>query len=139
VVSSSGAATGQSTAHLEAGVVPNSSPTSVDFEYGLTSAYGAATVPVPVGSGTGTQSAVADIGGLTVATPYHFRAVASNEFGTSYGPDQTVTTAAPPPPPPPPAEKKPPKKCKKGFVKKNGKCVKKKTNKNKKKSSKRHG
>jgi hypothetical protein len=101
----------------------------------LTSAYGTVTVPGSVGSGTGAQSAVADIGGLTVATTYHFRVVASNEFGTTYGPDQSLTTVSPPTPPPP-TETKPPKKCKKGFVKKNGKCVKKKT---KKKSSKRHG
>ncbi|HEY7257265.1 MAG TPA: hypothetical protein VH476_11360 [Solirubrobacterales bacterium] len=139
VSASSGSATGQTTVHLTASVVPNSAPTSVRFEYGLTSAYGSATAPVGVGSGTDTQSAAADVGGLAAGTTYHFRAVASNEFGTSYGSDQTVTTAAANPPLPPPTQTKPPKKCKKGFVKKHGKCVKKKTKKKKKKSSKRHG
>ena len=136
VLASSGSATGQSTVHLEATVVPNSAATSVRFEYGLTGAYGSATGPIAVGSGTGTQAALADVGGLTPGTLYHFRAVASNEFGTTYGSDQTLSTSVAAAPPPPPAQKSPPKKCKKGFVKKKGKCVKKKT---KQKSSKRHG
>src|SRR5262249_10102259 len=130
VAASSGSATGQSTAHLAATVSPNSASTSVHFEYGLTPAYGSATTPVPIGSGTGPHSVRPAIGGRAAGTTYHFRAVASNEFGTTYGPDQALTTASPPAPPPP-AEKKPPKKCKKGFVKKNGKCVKKKTKKKK--------
>lgn len=36
--------------------------------------------------------------GLTAGTTYHYRVVASNEIGTTYGPDYTFTTSPPTPP-----------------------------------------
>jgi hypothetical protein len=139
LTSSSGVA--QSSAHLSASVSPNSAATMVHFDYGTSTAYGASTGDVPAGADPGVHSVGMDVAGLEAGTTYHFRAVAGNVHGTTFGPDQTFTTQAKPaeevvPPPPP-------KKCKKGFVKKNGKCVKKKKKKKKKKnkrqSTRRHG
>jgi hypothetical protein len=54
------------------------------------------TTPVDIGSGGSTGSADASvlqhIGGLIPGTAYHFRVVATNEVGTTDGPDQTFTT-----------------------------------------------
>jgi hypothetical protein len=74
---------------------------------------------------------------LAQGTTYHFRVVASNEFGTTTGPDQSFTTqsATPPPPPPPPTEVK----CRKGFVKRHGRCVKKHHRKHRHGTGGRHG
>ncbi len=83
-------------ATLEASVGPNSQATTYDFEYGTTTAYGAQTSAGSAGSGAGAATVSAPVGGLTPATPYHFRAVATNGTGTTYGPDQTFTTIAPP-------------------------------------------
>jgi hypothetical protein len=119
---SSSSGIGQTVSHLNAAVSPNGSPTTVKFEYGITGAYGQATSPVSIGSEGAEHQVGADLSGLTQGTVYHFRAVASNEFGTTTGPDRSFTTqsATTPPPPPPPAELK----CKKGFVKRHGRCVK---------------
>ena len=58
--------------------------------------------------------------GLSPSTAYHFRAVATNEFGQAVGSDRAFTTGAEP------AAKAPrPKACKRGFVRRKGKCVKK--------------
>jgi hypothetical protein len=102
VESSFGSATGQSSAHFGARVVANSKPTAVHFEYGTTSAYGLSTVPAQIGSGTIASAAGADVTGLTPGTTYHYRAVAVNSVGTTYGPDQTLSTdqAGSQPPPP---------------------------------------
>ncbi len=63
------------------------------FEYGPTTSYGqsAACMEV-VGSGSGEVQVHAVVAGLTPATTYHFRLVASNANGTSYGSDETVPT-----------------------------------------------
>jgi hypothetical protein len=66
------------------------------FEWGLTDEYGnvAPASPADAGSGTGRQQvAPIEIDGLAGATTYHYRVVASNENGTTRGPDATFTTA----------------------------------------------
>jgi hypothetical protein len=125
---------GATSAHLSAEVSPNSEPTTVYFEYGPSAAYGAGTPSAQIGSGTASQLTGADLSGLTPATTYHFRAVATNQLGTTRGPDQTFVTHTAPPPPVEEVVRRP-KKCKKGFVKRHGKCVKKK----RKKKKKHHG
>ena len=71
-----------------------------DFEYGTTTAYGASTASGDNGAGDNTQAVGAALGGLAPATTYHYRLVASNANGTTYGSDGTFTTAPAPPPPP---------------------------------------
>jgi hypothetical protein len=63
--------------------------TSYYFEYGTTSAYGFATTPA---SGEGNIHASVQLEGLQSDTEYHFRVVATNANGTSYGRDATFAT-----------------------------------------------
>jgi hypothetical protein len=129
IESSSSSAIGQTTAHLSMFAAGAGSPTNVSFEYGPSQSYGSTTPPRPIGADLLSSLTEADLTGLTPGTTYHFRAVASNAVGTTYGPDQTFTTQ------PKPTEEvvapPPPKKCRKGFVKKHGKCVKKRKHKKK--------
>jgi hypothetical protein len=68
---------------------------SCRFEYGTSASYGS-TVPCPFAARAG-ESAVAeslDVTGLSEYTEYHFRIVARNATGSSYGADLTFTTAS---------------------------------------------
>ena len=62
------------------------------FQYGASTAYGAATPGQSVGGSRSAQSLAAAVSGLAPGTTYHFRMVAENAGGTSYGADQTFTT-----------------------------------------------
>lgn len=75
-------------ATLNGTVNPNNSSTTVSFEYGQTDSYGTTVpgVPSPIG-GSSVTPVSADITGLTANTLYHFRVVATNSAGTSYGND----------------------------------------------------
>jgi hypothetical protein len=91
--------------------------TSIHFEYGTSAGYGAQSASAPVGP-DGSGSVI--VTGLSPSTAYHFRAVATNEFGQAVGSDRAFTTGAEP------SAKAPrPKACKRGFVRRKGKCVKK--------------
>jgi hypothetical protein len=93
VESSSSSDVTADSARLSALVTPNSSPTTVRFEYGTSTGYGATTGSTPIGTGTLAKSSAADLAGLAAGTTYHYRVVAENEWGTSYGKDETFTTA----------------------------------------------
>ena len=80
-----------SEATLNAAVNPKWAPTTYQFEYGPTASYGstAPASPQEMGSG-GTGVAVSkQVDGLTEGGTYHFRVVATNEVGTTYGADQS--------------------------------------------------
>jgi hypothetical protein len=84
-----------SSATLNATVNPNGTEVSdCHFEYGTTTDYGSsapcATTP---GWGTAPVAVAAQAAGLASKTLYHFRIVATNAGGTSYGGDATFTTA----------------------------------------------
>jgi alpha-tubulin suppressor-like RCC1 family protein len=71
--------------------------TSYRFEYGQTTGYGAA-APVPDGSAGSGFAAVAistGISGLAAGRTYHYRLVATNAAGTTYGADGQFATAPP--------------------------------------------
>jgi hypothetical protein len=78
-------------ATLNGTVNPHGSTTSVHFQYGTTTNYSSATAN-QIFSGTTTQNVAASISGLTANTTYHFRIVATNSHGTSYGSDRTFAT-----------------------------------------------
>jgi FG-GAP-like repeat len=75
---------------------PNARETHYYFQYGTTTAYGSSTPEVDAGLGTGSVSESATVTGLQPGTTYHYRLVATNGSGTTYGGDQAFTTAAPP-------------------------------------------
>jgi sugar lactone lactonase YvrE len=81
-------------ATLAAQINPLGRDTTYRLEYGLSVAYGSS-VPAPdgdAGSGTSDVQLSALVEGLTPATVYHFRVVASNSLGVVDGPDHTFTT-----------------------------------------------
>jgi len=89
---------GTTTATVNGTVNANSSSSTVTFEYGLTTAYGT-TVTADQSPVTGsTDTAVSKgLSGLTNGTTYHYRAVAINAGGITYGEDNTFTTGVSPP------------------------------------------
>ena len=90
-----GAATSTATtAVMNLTVNPNGFATTFNFQYGLTTSYGSATPSVSAGSGTSTVGFTTGIGALACNTPYHYRAVATNVLGTTFGLDATFTTGA---------------------------------------------
>jgi subtilisin family serine protease len=85
---------GESTASIAGAVTPGSGPTTYRFEYGTSTAYGSATPDLDAGSGTDPVAVTAALSGLAPATTYHYRVVATNAAGTSFGEDRAFTTAA---------------------------------------------
>jgi len=76
-------------ATLNGTVNPGSLATTYRFEYGTTTSYGSS-VPVPDGSAGSGSSAVArsaTVQNLLPGRIYHYRLVATNALGTSYGQD----------------------------------------------------
>jgi len=63
------------------------------FEYGLDTSYGTTT---PTESKETDETFSQDLTGLSPNTTYHFRAIATNSAGTSYGSDATFTTLTDP-------------------------------------------
>ena len=86
------------TADLEAKINPNGADTHCHFEYGATTAYGSI-APCPneedIGEGETDVSISVHVTGLEANTVYHFRAVASNEWGTTQSEDQTFNFLPP--------------------------------------------
>ncbi len=66
--------------------------TKYHFEYGSTEAYGEITPEQDGGAGVGPQTALAPVTGLQPGATYHYRLVATNSFGTTYGQDRTLET-----------------------------------------------
>ncbi len=91
-------AIGQASANVTGTVTPEGAETYYYYEYGPTTEYGQSTVPagpgVSVGSGTSAVVAPASLLPLVAGVSYHYRLVAWNEFGTSYGQDKTFTAEA---------------------------------------------
>src|SRR5438034_8037826 len=80
-----------SSATLNGSVNPRGTTTNVNFQYGLTTNYGSTTA-MQTKTGNTVQAVSANIIGLTASTTYHFRIVAHNGGGTSFGADRTFTT-----------------------------------------------
>jgi hypothetical protein len=76
-------------------VTPNLRSTQYHFEYGTTTAYGSSTPDGDAGAGGAAVPVSAPATGLTPATTYHYRLVATSADGTAAGADMTFTTANP--------------------------------------------
>ncbi len=83
-------------AWLSGQVNPENLETHCHFEYGTSEVYGASTSEVYVGNSNNLVAEAQQITGLQPNTTYHYRLVASNSAGTTYGADQTFTTPRPP-------------------------------------------
>ncbi|MGL5019802.1 MAG: Calx-beta domain-containing protein [Luteolibacter sp.] len=76
---------------LNGRALPNGLATNVWFQYGPTSAYGTTTALQAIGSGTASVNVTASLSGF-VPAGYHFRSVAENSAGTTYGINQMVSS-----------------------------------------------
>ena len=95
VVSTSAAeAVGQTSATLTGSVDPEGLPSTYRFEYGTSTGYGSTWPVLQVYAGSASTSQVVAIGvpNLSPGTTYHYRLVAGNEDGTTYGVDESFTT-----------------------------------------------
>ncbi len=88
------ASTTPTTVTLDGGVYPNQLDTTYWVQYGATPAYGQSTTPVDVGSGSGAVAVTSTITGLVSGDTYHYRLVAENADGISYGYDYTMSPLA---------------------------------------------
>jgi hypothetical protein len=82
---------GQTAATLNGQVAPGGQPTAYFFEYETSSSYGDIT-PI-LHTAASPQNVSAAIAGLKAGTKYHYRLVAVNDSGSSFGGDWTFTTA----------------------------------------------
>lgn len=88
------------TATLNGTVNANGQNANVWFEYGMTVGYGSFANGVPsVVSGNTSTPVYANITGLSQNTTYHYRCVAQNVGGTTYGNDMVFNTVCPLPGP----------------------------------------
>jgi YVTN family beta-propeller protein len=94
VVTGSASSIMQTTTTLNATVNPNGEePSECELEYGTTPSYGSSAPCSPSPGFVESPVAVsASVGSLSEGTTYHFRVVATNTGGTSYGSDQMFTT-----------------------------------------------
>ncbi len=84
------------TATLNGTVKPCGLATSYHFEWGTTASYGNVTSNRSAGMGFDNIPVSANLTGLIYNTTYHFRLVAANSVGTSYGSDLAFTALGPP-------------------------------------------
>jgi hypothetical protein len=80
-----------SSATLNGSLDPHGLTTIVYFQYGTTTSYGLTTAPQSH-HGNIYLNVSAGISSLTASTTYHFRVVATNSAGTTFGSDRTFTT-----------------------------------------------
>ena len=73
-------------------IYPHAADTTAWFEYGLTTNYGQSIALQSAGNGISSVPLTTRVEILQPNTTYHYRAVASNTFGTTYGADLTFTT-----------------------------------------------
>jgi len=85
--------TGFTTATVAATVDGAGEPTTVIAQYGLTPAYGSATIPITV-NGFGTHQVQIPLTGLAAGGTYHVRVAATETFGTALSNDLIVTMPA---------------------------------------------
>jgi hypothetical protein len=95
VTTSAGTTAGVTTADVGGRVDPNGLPTSYYVQYGTTTAYGARTAAGVLPAGDRAVAVPLTLAGLTPVTTYHYRLVADNAAGTTYGDDRTFSTQGP--------------------------------------------
>ncbi|HEX4804950.1 MAG TPA: hypothetical protein VFU94_03535 [Conexibacter sp.] len=76
---------------------PGGATTTYRFQYGTSTAYGLETFGLSLAAGVVPRSVSFRVNSLAPHTTYHFRVVASNRAGTTYGPDTLAQTGPFPP------------------------------------------
>ena len=95
IVTTSGATSiSANRATLNTVVNPNSVPTSAWIEYGETTSYGNVVSLGNLGNGSAAVSTNSFVSGLSPATVYHYRVVATNVCGLTAGSDVSFTTTS---------------------------------------------
>ena len=92
VVTGSTAGAGQTGISLDGMVNPLGADTTYVFAYGPDTNFEFQTTPQDVGSGIAAVPVSTGINGLSPNTTYHLRLVATNNFGTTIGDEQVITT-----------------------------------------------
>jgi hypothetical protein len=96
VVSESAGELQPTTVTINAVVNPEGHETTYHIEYGTTASYGSSTSPATLGGSAFEDEPVSvALSGLQPRTTYHFRVVAVNSAGTSFGSDEVFTTLPP--------------------------------------------
>ncbi len=85
---------GSESAQLGAELGANAQSSEYFIEYGPTSSYGSRTATASAGNAAAPVSVLETLSGLEAGSAYHFRFVATNASGTTYGADSTFTTSA---------------------------------------------
>lgn len=88
--------TGDTTASVTAAITPNSQDAEFRVEYGPTTAYGSTTTPVAAAASLTPATVAATLSGLPQGATTHYRTLATNASGTTYGPDRTIEVPATP-------------------------------------------
>lgn len=78
-------------------VNPRGASTTYRFQYGTSTAYGLETFGKSISAGAQPRSVSFRVNSLAPHTTYHFRVVASNRAGTTFGPDTLAQTGPFPP------------------------------------------
>jgi streptogramin lyase len=81
-------------ATVHGAVASRGANTSVVFEYGTTTAYGASVAAAEVLAGVGVEERLAVLSGLAPNTTYHYRVKATSPHGTTTGEDKAFKTPA---------------------------------------------
>ncbi len=95
IIQEAASAVSHSKATMNASVDPEGFATTYQFEYGTSTAYGSKepASPKSIGSGSEAVAVSENLANLLPNTTYHYRVVASNSEGTSYGENQTFKTS----------------------------------------------
>ncbi|HEX4930151.1 MAG TPA: hypothetical protein VFV62_05515, partial [Gaiellaceae bacterium] len=96
VVTGSATSIGVTSAKLNGAVTPNGQATTWYFEYGTSTSYGSKTAARSAGSGTRAVNVSSSLTRLRTTTTYHYRLVATNSSGTTFGGDRSFSTALSP-------------------------------------------
>jgi hypothetical protein len=85
----------ETSADLQAKVNPLGYDTRYRFEWGSSEAYGDSTEEFDLGDGIAPEDVETHLGDLQPGVTYHFRVVATNQWGTTAGPDTTFSFLPP--------------------------------------------